>query len=374
MTATTATTITGTSTTALPPQVTPPPAAGTAPTVRPVATPADRAAWAAYVDTQPAGTLFHHPTWSNVVERVFGHTPQHRLAWRGGHVVGVLPLLEVHSLIAGTLLVSVPYGTYGGILADDADTCGVLTAAARELVSERRARLLDLRSATANAPDLPCDERYAAFTRPLPVDLPGLQTFLPRKARAAARQAVQREGLTVTHDHRLLRTVYDMYARSMRRLGSINYPYRFFTELAAELGLRAWVSVVWRGTTPAAGLLSFVYRDTVLPHFVGVDERVEAPGATNLLYFATMERAVKAQLAYFDFGRSRISNTGPFEFKRNQGFAPRTLGYQRYSPTQRTPDLSPTNPRFATVRRLWPYLPLGLTRPLGAWLARSIPG
>jgi len=224
-------------------------------------------------------------------------------------------------------------------------------------------------------PDLPCDERYAGFTRPLPVDLAGLQTFLPRKARAAARQAEQREGLTVTHDNELLPLMYRLYVRSMRRLGSLNYPYRFFEQLVERLGTRAWVSVAWRGTEPVAGLLSFVHRDTVMPYFLGVDERVRCTGHTNLLYAAVMERAVKAQLARFDFGRTRRDNAGPFSFKCNQGFEPRTLGYQRYAPPGETaPNLSPGNPRFDLARRVWRHLPLPVTQRLGVLLARAIPG
>ncbi|MBN2445578.1 MAG: GNAT family N-acetyltransferase, partial [Phycisphaerae bacterium] len=195
------------------------------------------------------------------------------------------------------------------------------------------------------------------------------------KARAAARQARERDGMAVTHDQDLLKTVYRLYTRSMRRLGSVNYPYAFFETLVQRLRNRAWVTVVWNGKQPVAGLLSFVWRDTVMPYFIGVDERASRSGATNLVYLATMERAVKQQLARFDFGRTRKDNAGSFAFKRNQGFEPRTLGYQRFTPLgQSDPDLTPANPRFALARRIWRHLPLPITRAAGAWLSRALPG
>ena len=211
--------------------------------------------------------------------------------------------------------------------------------------------------------------------RDLPLHPNELERFLPRHARAAVRQAREREGIDIQHDNTLLPLVWRLYSRSMRRLGSINYPQRFFAELMERLGDRMWVTVAWHRKRPAAGLISFVYRDTVMPFVVGLDERVRCYGASNLLYFSVMERAVRAGLRRFDFGRSRKDNTGPARFKRNQGFKPRTLGYQRYVPPGREPpDLSPSNRRFDLARRAWRHLPLPLTRRLGGWLAKSLPG
>ena len=105
------------------------------------------------------------------------------------------------------------------------------------------------------------------------------------------------------------------------------------------------------------------------------DERAGCPGATNLLYYAVMQRAISGGLRRFDYGRTRKDNPGSAGFKKNQGFKPRTLGYQRYVPAgKKARDLTPTNRRFSLARRLWPWLPLPLTRYLGGWLARSIPG
>jgi FemAB-related protein (PEP-CTERM system-associated) len=344
-------------------------------TIRPACDRAARHAWARYVEGTPGGTLFHHPDWCETVQAVFGHRPLHQLALRDREVVGVLPLIEVRSVLAGNLLVSVPYGTYGGILSDDQAVQQALAAEAVRLADQCEACSLELRSTSGGVEGMVADERYARFARPLPLRVEELATYLPRKARAAVRQAQAREGLTVQHDTALLRIVWDLYTRSMRRLASINYPYRLFENLVGRLGRRAWVTVVGRDGRPVAGLLTFVFRDTAYPYFVGVDERVRCTGATNLIYFAAMERAVRAGLRHFDFGRSRKNNTGSFRFKKNQGFEPQTLAYQRYVPAGRTPpDLTPGNPRFSLARRIWPRLPLALTRPLGAWLARSIPG
>ncbi len=331
--------------------------------------------WSAYVARHPFGTPFHDPKWCSAVQAVFEHRPLHRLAYRGDDLVGVLPMMEVRSFLVGRLLVSVPYATYGGILADDDQARSALAEEAMTLVDNRHARSLDVRSQSAEIPQWEHDTRYARFARMLPRSVGELDAFLPRKARAAARQAVAREGLSVAHDVDALGDVWRLYARSMRRLGSINYPYTFFDELVQRFGDDAWVTLVLRDRTLVAGLLSLVHRETVYPYFLGVDERCRATGATNLIYRAVMQRAIERGLQRFDFGRTRYANKGPFEFKRNQGFEPVTLGYQRYIPAGGKPfDLTPANPRFQIARRAWRYLPLSLTTRAGAWLAKSIPG
>jgi FemAB-related protein (PEP-CTERM system-associated) len=283
--------------------------------------------------------------------------------------------MEVDSLLGGRLHVSVPYGTYGGLLADDAEAAAALASAAAQFADERRARVLDLRSEQAGVPDFETIEGYLGFTRDLPSQLDDVPAFLPKRARAAARHARDRDGIVVQHDAALARVTWELYCRSMRRIASINYPSRFFAELVRRYGTRAWVSVAWAGTRPVAGTLSLVFRDTVMPYILGTDERIHCDGATNLLYWSVMERAVRSGLRRFDYGRSRADNAGAVGFKKNQGFAPRPLGYQRYVPPgQKPPDLRPSNPRLALARRIWGRLPLSVSRALGAQLSRWIPG
>jgi FemAB-related protein (PEP-CTERM system-associated) len=341
-------------------------------TVQEVSATGAAGAWARYGRAARGGTVFHDPSWCAAVERTFGHFPLHRVAVRGEEIVGVLPLMEVRSVLGGRLLVSVPYGNYGGILADDEGARTALAEAAQHLVHQRAARVLDVRSAQAAVPGWETVDRYDGFVRELP-SRAELESFLPQHARTAARQA--RQAISVRHDPRQLQTLWNLYARSMRRLGSINYPLRFFTELQARFGDCAWVSIAYHGGRPVAGVFSLVWGDTVTPYIQGVDERLHARGAVNLLYLSIMERAVGYGLRRFDFGRTRKGNAGAAAFKRNQGFWPRTLGYQRYVPPgQRAPDLRPESPRFRLARQIWQRLPLAVTQRAGAWLARSIPG
>ena len=166
------------------------------------------------------------------------------------------------------------------------------------------------------------------------------------------------------------------YSRSMRRLGSPNSPRRFFRSLLDATPDQHLVSVIYDGRKPVAGLLSFIHGDTVYPYYSGCDHvPAMRMGANNYLYMSLMEQAVERGVSKFDFGRTRVDNSGSYNFKKNQGFEPTPLGYQFDMPNGGPlPNLTPSNRKFHFAQQVWKKLPLALTRPLGSWLSASIPG
>jgi FemAB-related protein (PEP-CTERM system-associated) len=331
--------------------------------------------WQAYVDRHPEGTFFHGMAWKRAVERTFGHRSWYLLGEQGGRIVGVLPLFEVNSLVAGRFLVSVPYATYGGVLTDGRDIADALFNKAKAIAGQVRAQSIELRSVNATISSVEVLHTHATYCKDLPGREEDVLADLPRKARAAARRATERYELSVDYDRSLLPVVWRLYARSMRRLGSVNYPYQFFEELVRASADQYVVQVVKHRGCPVAGLLTFLYRDTVLPYFSGLDEREPIYGLNNYMYLQSMQWGVRHGYRRYDFGRTRLDNAGCSDFKRFCGFEPRELQYQNYiMPGRRAPDLSPSSPRWAAARRVWRVLPLPITRPVGGWLAKSIPG
>lgn len=340
-----------------------------------VLTDEDRAAWDGYVRCHNHGTLFHTLAWRDAVAGAFGHEAYYLVAQSNGSVVGVLPAFLVASRILGRMMVSVPYGVAGGVLADDDEVARQLLERLKELAERARCGFIDLRSERAVHADLAVLDRYVGFERALPARVEDVLGWLPRKARAAARNARDKYGLSVDYDAGHLLTVWRLYAQSMRRLGSLTYPYRFFASLADRLPRNHWVCVVRRDGRAIAGLVTFLYGHRVMPYFYGAMEEARRFDAGNLIYLSVMERAVAAGYRVFDFGRSRVKNTGSMNFKRFCGFEPRALEYQYYcAPGVGVPDTSPTSRRYALARRVWPALPLFITRALGSALSRHVPG
>ncbi|NOX57870.1 MAG: GNAT family N-acetyltransferase [Planctomycetes bacterium] len=270
---------------------------------------------------------------------------------------------------------SVPYAVSGGVLVDHPDVVDALWTRAIGIGRRIDANVIEMRSETEQINGIDPVEGYAAFRKELPAKASDVLGWLPRKARAAARNARTKHGLQVEFDQSRLRDVWRLYCRNMRRLGSINYPFRFFTQLVGAFGDDAFVQVVLKESRVVGGLVSFRFGPTFLPYFVGCDERFNRCNTNHFVYLTAMERAVEVGCSVFDFGRTRIANEGPYNFKRFFGFEPAPLGYQRYVFANKTQaNLSPSNAKFSLARKIWPHLPLTFTTVAGGLLSKHLPG
>ena len=96
------------------------------------------AEWDEYVARHPRATNYHQTGWKSVVEQGFGHKTQYLFVREGGIVMGVLPLVIMKSRLFGCFAVSMPFFSYGGMVADS-DTVEetLLAAAKRAAIAEQ---------------------------------------------------------------------------------------------------------------------------------------------------------------------------------------------------------------------------------------------
>jgi FemAB-related protein (PEP-CTERM system-associated) len=335
----------------------------------------DAAQWDAYVLAHPDGTVFHKLAWSRAVEEAYGHEPLHLVARSENRVCGVLPLFLVKSLLVGRVLVSVPYATYGGILAESPEVALKLFESAKKFCHDRGARYLELRHREPNGLGLPEVDRYDTFRKALPDRVEDVMATLPRKTRAAARNGFKRLGDDCAATGReWLDAIYDLYSVTLRRLGSPNYSRALFHALLKGYGDDCVCLVVHDRGKPIAGVVSFIFRDEIVPYFSGSLDTGMEKDANNVMYVRLMEYAVGRGLRGFDFNRTRRDNHGPYDFKRHHGFEPTPLHYQVcLADGGELPNLTPSNAKYALAGRVWRKLPLWVTRPAGARITKWVP-
>ena len=120
-----------------------------------------------YVRNHPRATFFHLAGWRRVVERVHGHAPHDLYAWDADRLVGVLPLMLCRGLVRPRVLLSMPYATYGGPIADDPAIEKQLVDRARALAQELGVSYLELRCIEDIGLDLVTSDLYCTFRREL---------------------------------------------------------------------------------------------------------------------------------------------------------------------------------------------------------------
>ena len=113
------------------------------------------ARWDAFVLGCPQATFFHRAGWQRIIREVFRHRTWFLQAERNGVIEGVLPLVQVKSVLFGNALVSLPFGVYGGVAAANEEAASALEQRARDLAVELGVDHLEFRNVAPRHPDWP---------------------------------------------------------------------------------------------------------------------------------------------------------------------------------------------------------------------------
>ena len=328
-------------------------------------------AWDAYVLSASKATFFHRAGWQRVLRRVFRHDTHYLMARHEGRVVGVLPLAHVKSLLFGNALTSLPFAVYGGVVADDEQVASALETEAQRLAQQLGVQHLEMRNLEPRHSDWPRQDLYVTFRKAILPEEEANMLAIPRKQRAMVRKGIK-NGLQSAIDDGVDR-FFSLYADNVHRHGTPAMPKRYFQALQAEFGKDCEVLTV---TGPDGRLLSsvmsFYFRDEVLPYYAGDDEAARDLAANDFKYWELMRRACARGLRVFDYGRSK-QGTGSFAFKKNWGFEPQTLHYE-YCLYKRdaVPQNNPANAKYKLLIETWRRMPIGMANWLGPYVVRSL--
>ncbi|HEV2220873.1 MAG TPA: FemAB family XrtA/PEP-CTERM system-associated protein [Casimicrobiaceae bacterium] len=338
--------------------------------VRPFAT-GDEGRWDAFVDACASATFFHRAGWRDILENVFRHRCHYLIAGRGDEICGVLPLSEVRSRFFGHALVSLPFCVYGGPAANERVAENALIDAAVELARSLRVDHLELRNRESKRPDWPRQDLYVTFRRTLAPDVEANMQAIPRKQRAMVRKGIAR-GLRSEIDPAPER-FFELYADNMHRHGSPALARRYFERLCAIFGEACeFMTVTTAEGRPVSSVLSFYFRDEVLPYYAGDTEEARELAANDFKYWALMRRACERGLRTFDYGRSK-RGTGSFDFKMNWGFEPSPLAYEfQLLRRDSVPQNNPLNPKYRALIATWRHLPRAVVDVVGPLVARNL--
>jgi len=342
------------------------------PTIREFA-PTDVGRWDRFVLSQPQGTFFHLTGWKRAIEKTFGYRPRYFYAENAGRITAVAPLFSVSNWVTGSCLLSVPFGVYGGICAQDQESDESLFDHLKKVARAEQVDYLELRNRKSSPyPECHFKTLYSTFTTELSPDPAANLKRLPRDTRYMIRKA-EKAGLQTKRGFDQMNDFYALFAESMRRHGTPVFPRAFFENLVDEFRDRMELLMVYAGEKPVAGVVSFFHGDTILPYYAGAGP--EAPGlaANNLMYWELMKSAAQSGIRWFDFGRSK-KNTGSYAFKTQWNMTVETLDYQVLLVKRKTvPNFSPVNPKFELATRVWQRLPLRVTESLGPRVVRWFP-
>jgi FemAB-related protein (PEP-CTERM system-associated) len=335
-------------------------------------------AWDAYVQTKDNSAVYHLSAFRDIISQSFGHKALYLAAYKAsGEICGVLPAVEMKSGLFGHFIVSLPFFTYGSVLADNAEVekklCASLFAyAEKEGIEHVELRAMFARDQEAGA--APSKDHKVSMVRVLPETSEQLWSDIGTKVRAQIKKA-QRFPLELKFGGReLLDDYYAVFAENMRDLGTPVYSKGFFSILMeSALSEQFTIGVVYHQNKPVSCCFLMKHKDMMEIPWASTLHSVNHMNVNMFMYWGILEKAIKEECQFFDFGRSsKDANT--YRFKKQWGAKPQQLYWYYWLPEgKELPELNPDNPKYKLLIAVWQRLPVWLTKLIGPPVIKYIP-
>jgi FemAB-related protein (PEP-CTERM system-associated) len=341
----------------------------TAPTVK-LMQPKDRPRWDKFVGHCPDATFFHRAGWQAVIERAFGHKSWFMYAESEGEITGVLCLAEIKSKLFGHSLSSLPFCVYGGTAATSDAARQAIDTAAQELATKLNVGHLEYRNLKPQHSDWLAKDLYVTFRKEMFANPEQNMLAIPKKQRAMVRKGIK-AGLESCIDTNVDR-FFDAYSASVHRLGTPVFSKKYFRLLKEIFADDCEVMTITLEGRTISSVLSFYFRDEVLPYYGGGTSEARDVAGNDFMYWELMRRSCERGYRIFDFGRSKLG-TGAFDFKKNWGFQPQPLHYEyQLHRSRELPDNNPLNPKYQLFIKLWQRLPLSVANVVGPHIVKDL--
>ena len=326
--------------------------------------------WDEFVLDCEEASFFHRAGWKTVIEKAFGHKTHFLFAEQNGRILGVLPLVHVKSLLFGNALSSAPFCVYGGVAAVSDEARTRLEEAACKLAQQLHVDALEMRNVGPRRTDWPSKDLYVRFRKEIDADPEVNLKAIPRKQRAMVRKGIK-AGLEGEIDAGVDR-LYAVYSESVRNLGTPVFAKRYLSLLREVFGNDCEVLMITHGGQDVAGVMSFYFKDEILPYYGGSLPLARSIKGNDFMYWDLMCHAAEKGVRIFDYGRSK-KGTGAYSFKKNWGFEPEPLHYEYFLVNAREiPQVNPTNPKYRYFIKIWERLPLSIANVVGPLIAKDL--
>ena len=330
--------------------------------------------WDDYVARHALATAYHRAQAVNIGARAFRLRTTFLTAYEGETIVGVLPLVEQSSRLFGRYLVSLPFMTYGGILADNADAAVDLAERAGVEAQARHADHVELRHTMA-IPEIDLQERLDKVSMVLP--LPDSEAALAKKLGAKLRSQIkrgEREKLELMWGGaELIPDFYRVFAPAMHALGTPVYPRKFFEVVYEALRDVAEILIVRMHGKPHAVAFIVNHGNRMEVPWAVASPQAKQASVNMRMYWELLARSIQKGVAAFDFGRSTV-DSGTYRFKAQWGALPQQLHWHYWLPMGApVPKLNQSNPKYARAAAIWSKMPLWFANFVGPYVIRNLP-
>jgi FemAB-related protein (PEP-CTERM system-associated) len=337
----------------------------------------DQKSWDEYVFNHPDATNAHLIGWKEVIEKTYNKKSYYLIAERNKNIVGILPLFHIKSLFFGNQLVSMPYMTYGGILAESNEVAVMIIEKALAICKELKADSIELRDFRSFELEIfdhgktQINSTKISMRLELPDSTENLFNSFKSKLRSQIRRP-QKEGMDfVLGGRELVDEFYEVFKVNMRDLGSPVHSKKLFYNIAQQFRDNTKIGVVYFNSKPVASGMIVIFRDMIEIPWASSLRIYNRLSPNMLLYWSFLEYATKNRFKYFDFGRCS-SDEGTYKFKKQWETQEHQLYWYRiFTDSDKTNSTGKSSHRDI-VEKIWALMPNRLAGYIGPKVRKNI--
>jgi FemAB-related protein (PEP-CTERM system-associated) len=333
----------------------------------------DPNAWDGYVESHAGAANYHRWCWRQVIEQTFGHEAHYFNALKEGALEGVLPLFSIRSRLFGNSLVSVPFFSYGGVLASSAEARVALLEKAEDLAKQLGARHIELRQGQV----LDCRWKPTSTKVKMQMSLPSSADDLWKRFSTGLRNKIrkgQKSNFRIEWGGaEAVGSFYRVFSANMRNLGTPVYPRKWFEAICEHSPGKIHIMSLWDDDRIVASAFLSAYGETLeLPWSASLPD-TRKKYSHYLMYWTFMEWAIRNGFRLLDLGRC-TTGSGTYEFKRHWVCEELPLEwYYWVAPGSELRKVNTDNPRYHFAIQVWKHLPLTVANQLGPRIVRGLP-
>lgn len=305
----------------------------TAPEALTVVDPLRRPGWDSLVEAHPQSSVFHGSGWARVLAQSYGHTPMYVCRFRGGQLVGLLPLMGISSPVTGRRGVSLPFTDFCPALKERGQDGHDLYQFAVETGRARRWKYLECRGDCRGWVGSTTSLSFYGHI----IDLAGGEQAVFNRFDSAVRRGVRKAeaaGLKVdfSSEPEAIETFFDLHCGTRRRHGLPPQPFRFFENIQRHLlqAGRGFVATVRLNGQPLASGVFFSHGREALYKFGASDFAFQQHRPNNLMMWGAMRHCIARGNLAMHLGRTSLGNDGLRRFKLSLGAREETVQYSKY--------------------------------------------
>ncbi|KGK99151.1 hypothetical protein LI82_03740 [Methanococcoides methylutens] len=332
----------------------------------------DEMRWDDFVMKNGSTTFYHQTGWKNAIQDTYNHKPYYLFAENEvGEIAGIFPLFYTNNLFFGKRFVSVAFAPYGGVCADNEIIEKRLIDEAIDLGNKLNVDYCEFRCLDENNTheNMSCSKNCSTFILDISKGHECIWNNMNRNVRNRIRKGLK-SNLNYEMDSSLnsLSTFYDLYARSMKRLGTPPHDINLFRNIHKQFPDNVFISKADLGDIPVSSFYLITFKNTLITAWGASLSAYFKLAPNDFMYWNCVKYASENNFRCVDFGRS-LNNSGNEVFKTRWGCDVIPLSCYCYPPSKM---ISPQD-KYGKLSKFWTKLPLPLVNKIGPKVRGVVP-